>query len=641
MAHRPMFLMIGQAWIFYALAAIAVILFFGGLVLYLVTWKRVDRKGRPVFSWAAVRRTFEDAGLGKRTFKGDVTAGVMHLFIFWGFFALFMGTGVLSVHHYIVEFLRGRAYLVFSAAMELAGIVLVIGLLWAAVRRYLQRIPRLEHRAEDGLVLLWLIVVVVSGFMVEAVRLSAQDPAWRGWSFAGNVLAKLIPTSTASSLYPYLWWGHAVVSLGLIAAIPFTKLFHMLGAPASIYLQATRSPSGLIENEKASLFQLEDIVFFDACMRCGRCVEVCPSSGAGEPFAPRDFVQAVRKSLWRQNSPLGDIRFFMANGSQQVDEKLWYCTTCRACLEVCPVYGAAFEEVRKKMMEVIEEGTNVPPVLNQTLDKLYRYNSAWESSKKRRAEWARGLDVNDITKEKDNIEFCYFVGCTTSLDTRAQEIAKSLVSILQAAHVRFGILGKKEPCCGDIARRVGELGLFMEQVDNCISLFEKYRIEEVVTSSPHCFHTFRNDYPEVLFRTRHYALVLDELIASGRVKPTKSLDLVVTYHDPCYLGRHNGVFEEPRRVIKSIPGIELREMVHNGPDSLCCGGGGGRMWQEDIDAETKMSEIRIREAHGTGASIVVTACPLCLIMLEDARKVQGLEDELKVMDLNELVLMSL
>jgi len=245
--------------------------------------------------------------------------------------------------------------------------------------------------------------------------------------------------------------------------------------------------------------------------------------------------------------------------------------------------------------------------------------------------------VVDLTKRGAEADLCYFVGCTTSFDDTAQVIARSFSKILQTAGVSFGILGKKEPCCGDIARRVGELGLFEEQTEGCLDLFDKYDITDLATSSPHCFHTFKNEYPEAPFRARHYTLVLRDLLANGRLRFKKGVEATVTYHDPCYLGRHNQIFDEPREIIHSIPGLRMVEMAHHRADSLCCGGGGGRMWQ-DLNGEVKMSEVRLREAEATGAEILITACPLCLIMLEDARKVVGLKEPFRVMDLNEVVL---
>jgi Fe-S oxidoreductase len=453
-----------------------------------------------------------------------------------------------------------------------------------------------------------------------------------GWWIGGFFSA-----AGAEVLYPYLWWGHSLICLGFIAAIPYSKLFHILGAPASIYFQGASEPTVLGVEEGAGEFGLGDAIFFDACMRCGRCVAACPSAGAGEPFAPRDFVQSVRHLLWQEHFPLGNVRFLSREEESKVDESFWYCTTCRACLEVCPVYGAAFEVVTKKRVLAVEEGTEVPKLLNQTLEKLFKYNNPWEPSKRQRGAWAKDLDLVDLTKRGAKADLCYFVGCTTSFDDTAQVMARSFSQVLRTAGVNFGILGKKEPCCGDIARRVGELGLFEEQTEGCLDLFDKYDITDVATSSPHCFHTFKNEYPEAPFRARHYTLVLREMLANGKLRFKKDVDATVTYHDPCYLGRHNQIFDEPREIIRSIPGVRLVEMTHHRADSLCCGGGGGRMWQE-LSGEVKMSEIRLREAEATGAEILITACPLCLIMLEDARKAAGLKEPIRVMDLNEVVL---
>lgn len=638
--YRNTFWQIENVWFFYALAALATGIFLAGMVAHICVWKKSARSLEVSFSWEALKRTILDTLLGRRVLLGEIAAGIMHLFLFWGFLSLLIGTAILCVHEWFFPFLKGTIYIVFSLTMEVGGIMFLVGIIWALIRRYIQRVPRLERRLEDALVPVLLLLVALSGFILEGLRLASHHPVWGVWSFVGGWMSAPFSAVTAEALYPYLWWGHVLLSLCFIAVIPFTKLFHIVGSPASIYFQGSGKPVTLDAEEETGEFDLGDSIFFDACMRCGRCVEVCPSAGAGEPFSPRDFVQAMHRDLWQEHSPLGDIRFLSRGEKIEVDDKFWYCTTCRACLEVCPIYGAAFEAVMKKRASAVEDGTNVPKLMNQTLEKLFRYDNPWESSKKNRGAWAEGMGLVDLAKRDAEVDLCYFVGCTTSFDDTAQGIALSFSKILQSAGINFGILGKKEPCCGDIARRAGELGLFVEQKEKCLDLFDKYDITDVVTSSPHCFHTFQNEYPEAPFRARHYTMVLRELIADGKLRFKNGVEAVITYHDPCYLGRYNRIFDEPREIIRSIPGVRLVEMAHYGADSLCCGGGGGRMWQE-LDGEVKMSHVRIMEAEASGAQILVTACPLCRIMLEDACKVAGLNESLRVMDLNELVLQAL
>jgi len=636
-ASPSSFWQIESVWLFYLMAALAAGLFTFGVVSRVRVWQRGLRGKGGLLSWQGLERVLLDAFLGKRIFKGELAAGIMHLLILWGFLVLFAGTVLLTLHHYVLSFLEGPVYLFFSACLEIAGGMLVVGLLWAMIRRYVQRVPRLERRPEDFLVPLWLLLAALSGFLTEGIRLAAQAPTGAGWSFFGYGVSLLwSPSDPPVSLYPYFWWSHALISLGFIAAIPYSKLFHILAAPLHVFL--SEAPPLLVPTEmrddEGEAYSLRDLVSFDACTRCGRCVEVCPSTGAGEPFAPRDFI------VWA--------------GTRQGcfdSQKVWHCTTCRACLEVCPLYIAVPDSIHQARSTVIEDGKQVPQLLIKTLEKLFKYNNPWEGSRKNRTKWAEGLDITDLSKTKKPEGLCYFVGCTTSIETRAQGLARSFSRILQHADIPFGILGKKEPCCGDIARRVGEDGLFEEQAETCMELFAQFDVEDVVVSSPHCFHTVRNEYPALQSMTRkdetrnlrilHYSQFLNKLLRKGTIRFETPLDLKVTYHDPCYLGRHNDIYEAPREVITAIPGVELVEMGHTRSDSLCCGGGGGRMWQEELDADDKMSEIRISEAAATKAEVMVTACPLCLIMLEDAAKTTGLEDSLRVMDLNELVAMAL
>jgi len=650
---------IAPVWLFYLLAAIAVGVFAFGLMAHVSVWMRGIRRQRIPFSWHGMAQLIWDGFFGRRIFRGDVAAGTMHLLIMWGFAGLFVGTVLISLDYWVYHFLKGALYLAYATGLEITGLMLILGLTWSLIRRYLQRISRLERRFEDLFVVALLMLVALSGFLVEGLRLAAQRPDWAGWSFAGFWVGLVwTEPQTARSWYPYSWWVHALLSLGLIGYIPYSKLFHMLAAPASIYLEIQPPQAVPIETRTPDEepFSYRDMIFFDACTRCGRCVEECPATGAGEPFTPREFIVWARNTLVAQYHPLSRFQWFRTwkqrRNETTVDfnpRRLWHCTTCRACFEVCPVYVATPDAIREARCTVVEEGTEVPLLLTQSLRNLYKYNNPWEATKKKRANWAQDLEIPDLSKDEGAAGLCYFVGCTTSMDIRAQGIARSFVRILRHLDLPFAILGNKEPCCGDIARRAGEDGLFEKQMGDCMELFGRFGIDQVITSSPHCFHTFANDYPvfqallppdeQLNLRARHYTMLLAELVKAGTLSFAQPLKATVTFHDPCYLARHNGIIHPPRQVIDAIPGVQRVEMTHNRIHSLCCGGGGDRIWQDELDGERKMSEIRIREAGATGAEFLITACPLCLIMLEDARKTTGLEQSLKVMDLNEFVVM--
>ena len=270
--YRNTFWQIEYVWVFYVLAGLATMLFLAGIAAHVTVWKKNAGSLEIPFSKDALKRTVLDTFLGRRVLQGDIAAGLMHLFLFWGFTSLFIGTALLFIHDYLFTFLTGTTYLFFSLALEVGGIMLFAGVLWALIRRYIERVPRLERRLEDALVPAWLLLVGLSGFAAEGLRLASQKPAWGEWSFVGWWIGSLVSASTAEALYPYLWWGHALLSLCFIAGIPYTKLFHILGSPASIYFQAFPKPATLDVEEGAAEFDLSDSVFFDACMRCGRCV---------------------------------------------------------------------------------------------------------------------------------------------------------------------------------------------------------------------------------------------------------------------------------------------------------------------------------------------------------------------------------
>ncbi len=680
--RRTTFWLIDHHWVFYLLAGLAVSVFAAGVLKHVRAWAQ-GAAGKPVrVTWATVRTVLVDTLLGRRIFAGDVVAGTMHAAILWGFLGLFLGTVLNAFDDYVYHVLRGTVYLVYSVGLEAAGLSLLGGLSVALIRRYVQRLDRLERRWEAVTVPAWLLLVALSGFAVEGLRLGYQDPAWSSWSFAGLGLGNLVTAAFGLSrgdilrLYPLFWWVHAILSLALVAALPWTRLFHALAAPASIALNGTPEPVLALEttgeDEEADgtrpRFTFQQLVAFDACTHCGRCVAACPAVRAGEPLDPRAFVTANKSAV--------PVRRGMS--PHRFDDKTWHCTTCRACADVCPVHVPVPEAFIRLRATLIDEGTRVPPRLSQALDRLYRYQNPWEASKRRRTRWAKGLEVPLVSRTGREVDFCYFVGCTTSLEPRAAKMARAFVQLLAVAGQPFVTLGRKEPCCGDIARVAGEQALSEEQMTASVALLETHGIDNLVTTSPHCYHTIRHGFPAVSrsrpengasssatggqdreeagsngptggketgtppaangpSRVRHYTEVLQELLEAGRIAIDTPQPRTVTFHDPCYLGRYNGLYDAPRRVIDAIPGIRRVEMAHHGPDSLCCGGGGARVWVGDLEAEVKLPELRVQEALASGADTLCTACPLCLLMLEDACKSAGATDRLVVMDVAELL----
>ncbi len=625
----------------YVLFAVATIIFIAG-----------------VFRWYMILRTgrndedrFDD--LGKRfyyvirdglafvrLYLREERTGIMHLLVLWGFVLLTIGTLTLTVAKYITsDFFRGYFYLVFEATMDLAGVALFVGLLIAIHNRYFSNSTRFakkwEFARDDGLVLVLLLLITILGFVVEALRIASGMPAFT--AVVGGAVALFVPFDITA--YRVTWSLHSILGLLFIALIPYTKLAHIIAAPLNILTKTERVSARSIEDEEymgaiePRDLQWRDMLSSLACMRCGRCQDACPATNSGTTLSPMFLMQNIRRTL--------DKSFDFA-GRQKNDEVLlldtvldmeavWACTTCRACMEMCPVYIEQMEIIGEMRRGVVESG-EAPPDIRDFLTNVQKQKNPWGEAKYKRDSWAKGLDVPHAKNAE--FEWLWWVGCGHAFDSRNQEVARKLVRILNEIGINYATVGREEGCCGNDVRRVGEEGLFQLLKEENMDLFGKYGVEKVFTTSPHCFNTFKNEYEG--FESKFVLEIILEAVKDGKLKLRHPVNRKVTFHDPCFLGRYNGMYDLPREILEAIPGLELVEMPRNRENAFCCGGGGGNLVRE-YPGEDRPNNIRAREAGSTGAEILAVACPFCMIMLEDGVKMERLDERMAVMDVIELV----
>ncbi|MCK4444845.1 MAG: (Fe-S)-binding protein [Thermoplasmata archaeon] len=350
------------------------------------------------------------------------------------------------------------------------------------------------------------------------------------------------------------------------------------------------------------------------CYQCGMCSGMCPW-GVVRDFNLRKMLRMVQLGLVEES------------------DDIWLCTTCKACVDRCP-RGVELIDVIRSMRRMLVGGGMIPQMQRSAISNMVQEGNPWGNPAEERMDWAKGLDVRAYERGMD---WLLFVGCAPSYDPRNQKVAKALVEVLNSAGVEFGVLGNEEKCCGDSARRIGDEQAFGTLAERNVAKFEEMGVERVVAISPHTFHTLKNDYGEFggELEVVHHTQLLAELVDEGKLVPGR-LERKVTYHDPCYLGRHNGVYEEPRKVLESIPGLELVEMERNREFSLCCGGGGGRFWTETV-AEERFSNLRVEEALGTGVDTILTACPFCILNFEDSTKAMNKEGSISTIDIAEVL----
>lgn len=562
----------------------------------------------------------------------ETTGGRLHTVLAIGFFLLFLGTALATldwdIGHYMVgtQFLQGNVYLAYKFVLDMAGVAVLLALFVGALRRY-RKGSKARRDLKFLVAYVSLAVVVLTGFVVEGLRLAVEQPAWMHFSPVGTLVAKLFlaagfTAETLRGVHVWLWTFHGLLSLAFIAAIPLTFYAHLYRTPAAVYRRKATTAGTLSkiedieEQESFGLVHASDLTesqrfALDGCTECGRCDDVCPALRSGAPLSPRDFVAAMRRAAADPSNPT-------LPGEAIDKDVIWSCTTCGACTRACPANIPIPELLVGLRRHLALEQGDFPEGLANTFENVSSVGNPWGLDPYDRLEWADGLDV-PVAEPGEHYDVLYWVGCAASYDRRARKIARSMVKILRASGVRFAVM-REERCHGEFARRSGEEYLYQTAAQENIENFRQYDFDRILAACPHCFNTLKNEYPAFeggAFNVVSHSEWILEMIKAGKLK-VKTEGETLAYHDPCFLARLNGVVDAPREVLKTL-GADVRSPEASGEKTFCCGAGGGQMWTDGEKRESPVQVIRLKELRKTGAKRIALACPHCLTMLETAR----------------------
>jgi Fe-S oxidoreductase/nitrate reductase gamma subunit len=622
-------------------------------------WKR--------FRHALVKVLFQRCTLRRER----LFTGLMHVFIFYS--ALSFDT--MTVNHTLEGFFKGFYLfgdtpfgLFFSLLIDVAAVAVMMGVLFLAFRRFVVRPKAYETtRADSALIYSFITLATITYLYFEGFAV-AHDPATVRLSFLGGWIAGAIKAGGLSpeaiaSHFRISWWAHVIAVYAFIAYVPHSKYLHMIAGPVNVFFRRDGSSGELapLDLENSEVFGVEKLPDFTwkdnldafACMECGRCQDACPAFASGKPLSPKMILFNMERALLAGDEALtakrrDDLKELVP--STFTEGEIWTCTTCGACMKECPVEIEHIAKIVGARRSQVLMQSKFPQELNVFFRNVETNSNPWGIGFSKRAEWAEGLDVKLIADTPD-AEFLFWVGCMGAYDDEGRKTARALASILNRAGVRFGTLGTEEKCCGDSARRLGNEYLFQSLAQENIALFKARNVRKIVTICPHGYNTFKHEYPKLLdlvpglsaedkarlqqIEVVSHVELIHGLVRSGRL-PLKSRNATVyTYHDPCYLGRHNGLIREPRAVLDAALAGKPRELARHGADSFCCGAGGGLMWTEEILGQ-RINHLRVDEIIGSGAALAAAACPFCLTMLKDGLKDKGRED-VRVKDIAQIV----
>lgn len=634
----------------YGLLLVALVVFVIGFLKRIKVYRlgqplnRTDQRGE------RIKHLLETVLLQTKVFRVPLP-GIVHALFFWSFFVLLIGTSLIVAQAdftdllFGIKFLKGTFYKLFSLTLDLAGLIALLTLGGLLLRRYLLRPEGLVTKGDDALMHLLLFAILITGFVIEGARMAVTEmgTSLAGWSPVGLGVALLLSglgEASLRSLHVALWWVHLALALGFIALIPYSKFRHIVTTSANAFL-ADRGPTGKLtpinlEDENIEKFgasavtdlRWKDIFDADACTLCKRCQDRCPAYATGKPLSPMKMVNQI-----------GEIAFthHETNLTDAVNrDAIWSCTTCRACQDICP---ASIEHIHKiiemrrnlVLMEGEFPGEEVMSAMEQTEVNGNPLGMGYAS----RGDWAEGLGIRPMSEDPE-VDVLYFVGCYASFDKRNIAVAKSFITLCQAAGVKVGILGKEEKCCGEPMRKMGNEYLYQTMAVETVEIIKGYGVQTIVTTCPHCFNTLSKDYRDfdLNIKVISHAVFLQQLVESG-VLPLKTEAFACTYHDSCYLGRHNDIYDTPRNLIRAVGG-RITEMTKNRDQALCCSAGGGRIMAEEKLGE-RINIKRVQMAVATETEQLLSNCPFCLTMFEDGVKGANVEDRLRPRDIAEVL----
>ncbi|MGG3469440.1 (Fe-S)-binding protein [Neobacillus pocheonensis] len=632
---------------------------------------------------------------GQKKLLKDKKSGAIHVMFFYGFILVqfgaidFIWKGLAPGSHLPL----GPLYAGFTFFQEIVTLMILVAVIWAFHRRYVEKLVRLKRNFKSGLVLLF-----IGGLMVSVLIGNGMGIIWHGeettWTEPVASVISVIFSGigeTASIVIFYIaWWAHLLFLLTFLVYVPQSKHAHLIAGPANVYFNRLEKPGKLkkvdFEDESQETFgvgKIEDftqhqMIDFYACVECGRCTNMCPATGTGKILSPMDLIVKMRDHLTHygaavtQKQPWVPTFAFAGTKGNQIalaasgqgaeetaaalaynpsligdvitEEEIWACTTCRNCEDQCPVMNEHVDKIIDLRRYLVLTEGKLDADAQRAMTNIERQGNPWGLNRKERESWREVRDdvhiptVKEMNKAGEEFEYLFWVGSMGSYDNRSQKIALSFAKLMNEAGVKFAILGNKEKNSGDTPRRLGNEFLFQDLAAKNIEEFEKAEVKKIVTIDPHAYNIFKNEYPDFGLEAEvyHHTEVLFELVRDGRLVPTQTVNETITFHDSCYLGRYNDVYDAPREILKSIPGVKLVEMERNREKGMCCGAGGGLMWMEE-ETGHRINVARTEQALAVNPSVISSGCPYCLTMITDGTKAKEVEEKIATYDVAELL----